>query len=191
MPRLNDALKNEYVKSLILLAVILVVIVVSWFGLKSYLRTDYPLLAVASGSMVPTLKVGDLIIVQGGFTVSDINATHETGDIIVFHKPYNPDELIVHRAVEESGEGLTTKGDNNPTVDPWTVNDGDLVGKVVWIVPYVGHVPLFVHTPTGLSVIVILIVILILLEFVIPLAKEKEEFKQPQDEATDSGIGSL
>jgi signal peptidase len=191
MPRLKDALKNEYVKSLILLAVILVVIVASWFGLKSYLRTDYPLLAVASGSMVPTLNVGDLIIVQGGFTVSDINATHETGDIIVFHKPYNPDELIVHRAVGEKGDELLTKGDNNPTVDPWEVNDGDLVGKVVWIVPYVGHVPLFVHTPTGLSVIVILIVILILLEFVIPLAKEKEEFEQPQDEATVLGIDSL
>lgn len=191
MPSLNDALKNEYVKSLILLAVILVVIVASWFGLKSYLRTDYPLLAVASGSMVPTLNVGDLIIVQGGFTVSDINATHETGDIIVFHKPYNPDELIVHRAVEEAGDGLQTKGDNNPTVDPWTVNDSDLVGRVVWIVPYVGHVPLFVHTPTGLSVIVILIVILILLEFVIPLAKEKEESEQPEDEATILDIDSL
>jgi signal peptidase len=191
MPRLKDALKNEYVKSLILLAVILVVIVASWFGLKSYLRTDYPLLAVASGSMVPTLNVGDLIIVQGGFTVSDINATHDTGDIIVFHKPHNPDELIVHRAVEEQGDGLLTKGDNNPTVDPWAVNDGDLVGKVVWIVPYVGHVPLFVHTPTGLSIIVILIVILILLEFVIPLAKEKEEFVQPEDEATTLDIDSL
>jgi signal peptidase len=191
MPNLKDALNNEYVKSALLLAVILVIIVALWFGLKAYLRTEYPMLAVASGSMVPTLNVGDLIIVQGGLNVSDINAAQGTGDIIVFHKPYNPNELIVHRAVEEEANGLITKGDHNPTIDPWTVYDSDLVGKVVWVIPYVGHVPLFVHTPTGLSVIVILIVILILLEFVIPLVKKKEEVKQPPDEATTPDINSL
>lgn len=191
MPKLRAALKNEYVKSLILLAVILVVIVALWFGLRTYMRTEYPLLAVASGSMVPTLNVGDLIVVQGGLTVSDINATYGTGDIIVFHKPSNPDELIVHRAVEEEAQGLTTKGDHNPTVDPWTVYDSDLVGKVVWVVPYVGRIPLFVHTPTGLTVIVILIVILILLEFVLPLAKEKDELPQREDEPSVLDIDSL
>ncbi|MDH5447843.1 MAG: signal peptidase I [Candidatus Bathyarchaeota archaeon] len=196
MSKLKDALKNEYVKSLILLAIILCSIVAFWFGLKTYLRTDYPLLAVASGSMIPTLNVGDLIIVQGGLNVDDIVAEYETGDVIVFHKPRNSDELIVHRAVEKHGSGdiafLKTKGDNNPSgTDPWEVDNTDLVGKVVWSIPYLGQIPLLVRTPTGMSIIVILIVILILLEFVIPSSKEKKKPEQSTEETDVLNIGSL
>ncbi len=179
MLKVQKALKNEYVRSIIFLAIILGCVVLFWFGLRVYLRTNYPLLAVASGSMVPTLNVGDLIIVQGGFNVSDINADYLTGDIIVFHKPSNPDELIVHRAVDVTDDGLVTKGDHNPTVDNhWKVTDDELVGKVVGSIPYLGHIPLFVHTPSGITIILILIIILVLLEFALPLAKES---KQPEE----------
>ncbi len=195
MSKLKDLWKNEYVKSLILLAIIIASIVAFWFGLRAYLRTDYPLLAVASGSMRPTLNVGDLIAVQGGFNVSDITAVYETGDIIVFHNPTNPDDLIVHRAVEKHQNGdafyLKTQGDNNSVIDRWEIYDDDLVGKVVGTVPYLGHVPLFVHTPTGIMIIVVLLVILILLEFIIPVVKEKREPEQPKEETDVSEIGSL
>ena len=166
-----------------------------WFGLRTYLRTDFPMLAVASGSMIPTLNIGDLIIVQGGLNVDDIVAQYETGDIIVFHSPDVPNELIVHRAVEKNGSGdtafLKTKGDNNPNRDHWDVYNSDLVGKVVWSIPYLGQIPLFVRTPTGISIIVILIVVLILLEFVIPSSKKKEMPKQSTEENDVLNIGSL
>jgi len=195
MSKLKGILKNEYVKSLIFLAIILGSIVVFWFGIRAYLRTDYPLLAVASGSMIPTLNVGDLIIVQGGLNVSDVVAAYGTGDIIVFRKPSNPDELIVHRAVEQHGSGdtmyLKTKGDNNPGTDYWNIYDDYLVGKVVGIIPYLGHIPLFVHTPSGVTLIVILIVILIILEFIIPFVKEKKEPEQFDEETDVLDIGSL
>ena len=195
MPKLKDALKNEYVKSLIFLAIILGSIMAFWFGIRTYLRTDYPMLAVASGSMIPALNIGDLIIVQGGLNVSDIVAEYGTGDIVVFYKPNNPSELIVHRAVETQGSGdnllLKTKGDNNHSVDPWNVDDNSLVGKVVGSVPYIGHIPLFVHTPTGITIIIILIVILLLLEFIIPLAKEKKEPEPPKEETDVLPLGSL
>jgi len=193
--KLKAALKNEYVKSLVILAIILVGIVAFWFGIRTYLRTDSPLLAVASGSMIPTLNVGDLIVVQGGFNVSNINAAYGTGDIIVFHKPYDPDELIVHRAVEMhtsvNTTYLKTKGDNNNGVDPWEITDNDLVGKVVWTIPYLGNVPLFVRTPTGMMIIIVLIVILVLLEFIIPLAEEKKKADQHEEEADVLDAGSL
>ncbi len=195
MLKFKDAMKNEYVKSLILLAIILSSIVAFWFGLKTYLRTDYPLLAVASGSMVPTLYRGDLIIVQGGLNVDDVVAEYETGDIIVFHKPSDPDELIVHRAVEKYGSGdtafLRTKGDNNPGTDSWEVDNNYLVGKVVWVIPYLGQIPLFVRTPIGMSIIVILIVVLILLEFVMPSSKKKEMPEQSTKETEVLNIVSL
>ena len=186
MSKLKRALRNEYVKSAIFLAIILGGIGAFWIGLRAYLNTEYPLLAVASGSMIPTLNVGDLIVVQGGLKVNDVVAAYGTGDIVVFHKPSNPDELIVHRAVEKVNDELRTKGDNNDHADYWTVTDDELVGKVVGNIPYLGHVPLFVHTPTGIMIILLVIVVLILLEFVIPIAREKIKAEHPAEEAAVS-----
>ena len=179
MGKLKRIFSNEYMKSIIFLAIVLGAIAVFWFGIKMYLRTEYPLLAVASGSMVPTLQVGDLIVVQGGLEVEDLTAASETGDIIVFRKPGNPDELIVHRAVEVRSAGddlsVVTRGDHNSGVDPWQIYDSHLVGKVVSSIPLVGHIPLFVHSTQGMVLIVVLIGVLIVLEFIIPSKKSKTE----------------
>ena len=197
MPKLKDALRNEYVKSLIFLAIVLGSIVVFWFGVKAYLRTEYPMLAVASGSMAPTLNVGDLIIVQGGLNASDIFAAYGTGDIIVFRSPHGTGELIVHRAVakyENSGTWyFTTKGDNNPGTDNWNggVSESEVVGKVVGAIPYVGHIPLFIHTPSGIIIIVILLVILVLLEFAIPFVKERRAQEESSEESDILDVESL
>jgi signal peptidase len=187
MSKLRQLLRNEYVKSVIFLAVILIAIAGFWFGLRAYLRTDFPLLAVASGSMVPTLNVGDLIVVQGGLVAEEISAEYGTGDIIIFYRPSDASELIVHRAVEKHAEGETwffkTKGDHNPSTDFWKVYERDIVGKVVGIVPYIGHIPLFVHTQQGMLIIVILIIALVVLEFVVPFVQKKTK---PEQTPTDS-----
>jgi len=60
--KLKEILKNDYVKTIIFLAIMILSVMGFWFGLKAVLKTEYPLLAVASGSMVPTLNVGDLIV---------------------------------------------------------------------------------------------------------------------------------
>jgi len=197
LSRLRDLLANEYVRSVILLVIIIVSIAAFWFGLKAYLRTDYPLLAVASGSMVPTLNKGDLIIVQGVIDAGTIVAEAGTGDVIVFHKPGDPEQLIVHRAVEKWEDGdvwkFNTKGDANSGDDHWirSVEETDIVGKVVWGIPYLGHIPLFVHTRNGMMIIVILIVILVLLEFVIPSIKKMMEPEQLKEESDLSSVESL
>jgi len=184
MSKFKRLWSNDYFKSLLFLIIVLGFIVTFWFGLRIGLKTEFPLLAVASGSMIPTLNVGDLIVVQGGVTIDDLVAEYNTGDVIVFHKPQNPDELIVHRAVDRQSDHLITKGDANSGPDSWGVHDGNLVGKVVWTIPFLGHIPLFVHTPTGILIVVLLIVILILLEFVIPSTQRhaKEDQKELEDQ---------
>lgn len=207
-------LKNEWVKTGILLAILLIAFFSIWFGIRFALATDYPLLAVASGSMIPTLNVGTLIIVQG---VSNATAiyTHLAivdpqtgkitggGDIIVFHtyvpggpnlRPGSPDELIVHRAINKTEiDGVwyfTTKGDANPfgaglasaqssILDPWRVPANYVVGKVVGTIPYVGGIPLFIRTTTGIATVVILIILVLCVELVYSAYREKR--KQPAE----------
>jgi signal peptidase len=185
--KLRDLLRNEYVRSILLLLVIILCIAGFWIGLKAYLMTSYPLLAVASGSMEPTLNKGDLIIVQGGLEGSTIIAEDEVGDVIIFYRPGDPDELIVHRAIEKWEDGsiwkFHTKGDANDNEDSWIVRETDIIGKVIGVIPYVGHIPLFVHTANGKIIIIILIVILVLLEFVIPTAQKKRESDMLEDES--------
>lgn len=193
--RFRELLRNEYVRSVVLLLIIILCIAGFWLGLKAYLMTNYPLLAVASGSMKPALKEGDLIIVQGGLEGSTIVAEEVTGDVIIFYRPGDPDELIVHRAVDKWQDGniwkFHTKGDANPNEDSWIVRETDIIGKVVGVIPYIGHIPLFVHTINGKIIIIILIVILVLLEFVIPTAQRKKESDLPEEDPDLTSVESL
>jgi signal peptidase len=161
-------------------------VVAFWFGLQAGLGTQYPLLTVASGSMIPTLNVGDLIAVQGIANYSTVGAglwkSPNEGDIIVFHRPpqYGPDELIVHRAISKTlgDDGLwyfRTQGDNNGVPDSWTVSQSLIVGKVVGKVPYLGYIPLTIRKPEGILLIVLLMVIIILAEYIPSSGKKQEQ----------------
>ena len=88
---------------------------------------------ITSRDMIPTLKVGDVVLVQPVSGISAISASYERGDIVCFHarEPSSPDELIVYRAVEKRSDGLVTKGDHKASLYPWIITDEELVGKVV------------------------------------------------------------
>ena len=201
--------ENEYVKTAIMVILIIVVVFGFWYGSQLVLNTQYPALAVASGSMCtlpgsycdgwshpfkPTLHVGDLIIVQG-VDPEEINAAnYPDGDIIVFHRSYAGDDLIVHRAIQKQTKDnktyFRTKGDGNGSADDhrgedtWNgmISEDLVVGKVILRVPWIGHVALFLHNSSGIFIIIILIVILVLVEFVIPMfSSEKAEVKQAEE----------
>jgi len=183
--KLSNLLKNSYVKTAILGILLLGGVFAFWFGLRAALRTEHPLLAVASGSMSPTLNRGDLIIVQGVSDASEIYAASApNGTIIVFHRPNDPGELIVHRAIDSvDNNGIwyfQTKGDNNPSADYWIgqktssgmISSELLVGKVVGMAPWIGNVPLFIRTPQGILLIVLLFLIILFIEYIPVLSKQ-------------------
>jgi len=200
--KLKQALKNTYVKTAILIIILIVGMLSFVFGVKAVFRAEDPFMAVVSGSMEPTLKVGDLIVVQGYADPSTVYAAPEDasppGDIVVFwHCDSSRGlERWVHRAVEEftyNGKRyVRTQGDHNsgpdehynlttgvriPSPDP-SVPSGlpeeYVVGKVVANVPYIGQVALFMQTPEGRIIIIMLVVVLLIIEF-IPFSRKKDE----------------
>ena len=127
--------KNEYIQTAAIIGAIVLIVIGVWFGTQTALNTQYPALAVVSGSMcIPqdancngwthpferTLHIGDLIIIQG-VNPADLNDNYPNSDIIVYYEPnypYDPDHMIVHRIVSKtvSENGtiyFTTKGDGN------------------------------------------------------------------------------
>jgi signal peptidase I len=193
---------NEYFQTAITIAVIIIAVFGFWYGSQAVLNTNYPALAVVSGSMCTlqdgacngwthpfarTLHIGDLIIIQG-VNPATLSADYPNSDIIVFHRPSDPSELIVHRIVaKEEINGkyyFRTKGDGNnfdkwPTTpqpseyDPWVIPQDMVVGKVILRIPWVGHLVLFMHDSVGVPVVIFLIILLIIAEFIFPLLRKK------------------
>lgn len=203
--------KNEYVQTAVIMGLIVLIILGFWYGAQIALNTRYPALAVVSGSMcVPqdaqcdgwthpfaqTLHIGDLIIVQG-VNPADLSADYPNSDIIVFPKPPDPSELIVHRIVaKEVSENGTiyfwTKGDGNgirwpntPSIaehDPWKISQDQVVGKVVMRIPWLGHITLFMRNSLVLPILITLIILLVIVEFIVPLLRKKAPAAEPEQQ---------
>jgi signal peptidase len=149
-----------------------IVLIIALFGatyggvgvLRIALNTESPLMVVSSGSMVPTLNVGDIIIVRG---VEPRAVT--AGTIIIFHSPADYEMPIVHRVIKIDDEGnsifFETKGDHNPVQDGWRVPTQNLMGVYVTKIPYVGLLSLELRGPLGVTVIILLVALIIAIEY--------------------------
>lgn len=113
-------------------------------------------LTVQSESMAPTFDQDDLIIIKQ----CDLS-TLEVGDIVTFHAIIdNQYALNTHRIIsinEVNGlNSYTTKGDNNELADQHVIADGDIVGKYVGKIPYMGKVIGFLSSTWGFLVVIVL-----------------------------------
>ena len=186
--KLPEVLKRDYMHTIIIILIVILIVFIFWYGLRFALRTEYPVLAVASGSMEPVLYEGDLILVEGVQSVCDIHAAPEDaeppGDVIVFH---GLQDLIVHRAIERNNEdgicSFTTKGDANQFPDPREVGESSIVGKYTGLkVPMLGHIALFFASfEAKVAFIALWIILLIILELV-PLVRKR--FRRGDAEAS-------
>ena len=113
-------------------------------------------LTVQSESMAPTFDQDDLIIIK-----QCDPSTLEVGDIVTFHAIIdNQYALNTHRIIsinEVNGlNSYTTKGDNNELADQHVIADGDIVGKYVGKIPYMGKVIGFLSSTWGFLVVIVL-----------------------------------
>jgi len=136
-------------------AVVGVVAISFSYGLPSVLGASQPILAIASGSMVPTFERGTLVVIEH----VDPSAI-KVGTIIAFSVSCLPSPTV-HRVIKIVSESphwvYQTKGDANPSQDPCTVPYSQVLGAVVLNVPYVGYLildPLFAGALIVLLVLV-------------------------------------
>ena len=125
-------------------AILISLLSISFIMVKSVKEGKQPTImgnkffTVLTGSMEPTINVGDLVIVKE-INPSDI----QSGDIITFGS-LNSDNITTHRVnevINENGEiKYITQGDANNVQDPNPVQAEVLIGKVVKWVPKIGGI---------------------------------------------------
>jgi signal peptidase I len=183
--------RNDYFKTTLTIALIIVVIVAVFVGVQLVLGASVPIRVVESGSMcVPydgrcdgwshpfeqTLHVGDIIIIQK-VDPEILNANYPNSDIIVYRTPsgFTP---IVHRIVGKQEINGTlyfkTKGDGNgPIIWPNIPNMYDnlpdskgvpqnlIEGKVILRIPWFGWITLFMRGNSWALPVIIALIILL------------------------------
>ena len=102
----------------------------------------YYAVAIASGSMAPTINIGDVAIIDQLVNSDDL----ELGNVIAYN--YNG-KVIVHRINKLIKKDQTiviyTKGDANSNVDNWKVTPDMLIGVVRKKIPAIGYPTVWIN----------------------------------------------
>ena len=98
----------------------------------------YHVFTVLSGSMEPTLAVGD-VVVEAPLAPRDARV----GDVITFRSPGDQARLLTHRIVRVRATGHTvafvTRGDANTGTEHWSIPEDGVLGRVSYRVPKLGY----------------------------------------------------
>lgn len=130
---------------------------------------NYKLFVVQSGSMEPVLKRMGIILVKP-------QNDYQKSDIITVVEPANPKVSLTHRIfdiVDENGQtSYITKGDANEDPDTEKRPKENVVGKVVFNIPYIGYPVSFAKTKEGLIILIVIPITLIVYSELITVKNE-------------------
>lgn len=163
----NKILKiiKNIIINLVIFALGIIAIIAIWISIQLNIQNKeyanifgYSVFSTETGSMSPTLKKGDIVIVKIGEDV-------QKEDIITYKKD---NAFITHRIIEINGDSIIAKGDNNNTQDE-PIKKDMIIGKVVSII---NNVEIWKKVFSDISVLIPVVITVIL--FVILISyKEK------------------
>jgi signal peptidase I len=184
--KIGSIIYSAFFVCLILIAA---VVAVSAFKIPG----SYKLLTVQSGSMEPAIRTGSIVVVQP-------QKLYRKGDVITTSKASSPKVSVTHRIlkVKNKDKKLTyiTKGDANNTADTEERLPEQVMGKVLFSVPFLGYPVAFAKTRTGLIVLIIIPSTMIVYgemlnikNEVVNLLKKKKKKKLNPVEAAELAVG--
>ena len=113
---------------------IIIILIVMIYFVSGYFK--YYAIAIATGSMVPNINKGDVVIVNQEFKEKDL----KIGKVIAYN--YN-DKVVVHRIYKEVQTDkeliIYTKGDANNNMDEYKITTDMIVGIVDAKIPFIGY----------------------------------------------------
>ena len=128
---------------------------------------------VLSGSMEPAHKTGSLIYTKKTVSADEL----QIGDVITFR--LNGSTVATHRITDISTDDgiymFQTKGDANEAPDPNPVHEDNVIGKVMFSIPYLGYAADYVQHPPGIYIAAMLGIVLLLLTFISDRRKPRKK----------------
>lgn len=174
----------KLLKSILFKFIVIIMVCIVSFNLYNFiclnvLKEDlatingYAVLEVVSGSMEPTIHVGDMIVIDTKVE------SYEKDDIITFYDVNG--SFVTHRIININGKKMVTQGDNNDSPDEEMSTD-NIVGKVVKTIPAAGKILASLKSPLVMILILVIGVLVCFLtstdDNLIPvdLTDEEKEF---------------
>lgn len=113
---------------------------------------NYQILTVLSGSMELAIRTGSVVAVKPA-------DDYKIGDIITFGESARTKTPTTHRIhdmkIQEGNPIYMTKGDANNAPDSKEITNKDIIGKVLFSVPYAGYAIDTARKPWGFALIII------------------------------------
>lgn len=163
-------LKIIYYIFIAIIALIAILMIVSAFPITG----NYKLMIVQSGSMDPAIKMGSIVLVKPA-------DEYKIGDVITFGPYTRTKAPITHRIYDIKVEGgkpvYITKGDANNAPDNREIQERDVLGKVIFSVPYFGYAVDFAKKPMGFALIIIVPAAIIIYDEVKKIIQEVKRKK--------------
>jgi signal peptidase I len=134
---------------------------------------------VLSGSMEPNIRTGSIVVIKPTGTLG-------IGDVITFGEDTRKNIPTTHRIVdvrEEGGEKFfTTKGDANDSNDNEEVKESEVIGKVLFDVPYAGFIIDLARKPWGFAVLIGIPALVIVSDEIAKIWKEIKKMRYKKEE---------
>jgi signal peptidase len=146
-PSIPRQLANGVGWAIMVAGAILALLVAAPLALGDHPHTDL------TGSMEPVISPGDVVINE------EIKPTAaKVGDIVTFRDPEDQAKMLTHRVVSVHRAGpdlkFVTQGDANNTQEHWQVPIDGQIGRVLYTVPWVGHIAVLARTKLGWALLV-------------------------------------
>ncbi|MFA6394051.1 MAG: signal peptidase I [Patescibacteria group bacterium] len=151
-----------FIAVIIIIALLLVVSIFSITG-------NFKVMVVQSGSMEPAIHTGSIVVAKPA-------AEYKQGDIISFGKASKTKASVTHRINEikevNGVKSYVTKGDANNAPDLGETAQSEIIGKVLFSVPYAGYAVDTAKKPFGFMLIIVIPAVIIIYD---ELRKVKDE----------------
>ena len=146
---------------------------------------NFQIKIVLSGSMEPAIKTGSVVVVKPA-------DRYEVGDVVTFGRDDRDNVPTTHRIIDMrivEGETLfVTKGDVNDNRDGREIKEEDIIGKVLFDIPYLGFILDMAKKPLGFAFLIGIPAFVVISDEVVKVYREvkkiskKKSFDAAQDE---------
>lgn len=130
---------------------------------------------VQSGSMEPAIQTGSIVVIMP-------KETYAVGDVITFGEESETSIPTTHRIVADIISGgqirFETKGDANEEKDSGSVAVSEVIGKVLFSIPYIGYLLDIAKKPWGFVFLIGIPAGIVVIDEIATIVKETKHIRR-------------